>query len=381
MTYALLALLTGSIVYCMLAMLAAFRYRRTGAPLVAEFPPVSVMRPMAGAEDNTEANLRSLFAQRYPEFEVLLSVHEASDPAVRIARRVMAEFPGIPARVIVAGPSPLPNAKVWSLRALIEEAHFENVVMTDSDIRLDANCLRTVISELSAAGVALVTCPYRAVGGPGFWSRIEALGLNTDFLAGILTQRLLNGMDFAVGCTLATRRAELEAIGGLAHLQRYLAEDFMMGKLMHDRGRTVVLSRSVIEHHIGNDPFLKNWKHRLRWARSTRRSRRIGYLGEIFTKPTAIAILLLCVRPGAWPFAIAALLCRAGAAWSTAVAILHDPLIARYWWLLPVEDMASFTTWILGFFGKTILWRGRKLVVARDGSFTGSSFSLPPERE
>jgi ceramide glucosyltransferase len=293
----------------------------------------------------------------------------------------MEEFPGIPARLIVAGPSPQPNAKVWSLRSLIDEAQFENIVMTDSDIRLDPDCLRTVIAELSEAGVALVTCPYRAVGGPRFWSRSEALGLNTDFLAGILTQRLLNGMDFAVGCTLATRRAELDAIGGLRHLQRYLAEDFMMGRLMHQRGRKVVLSRSVIEHHIGNDRFLRNWKHRLRWARSTRRSRRMGYLGEIFTKPTAIALLLLCVRPAAWELVAVALLFRAGAAWSTAIATLHDPLIARYWWLLPVEDIASFVTWVLGFFGKTILWRGRKLVVARDGSFTGSGFASPAERE
>jgi ceramide glucosyltransferase len=377
-TLALLALLTGSIVYCALAIVGAFRYRRSGAPPVTEFPPVSVMRPMAGAEDNTEANLRSLFAQRYPTFEVLLSVHSASDPAAEVARRVMEEFPGIRARLIVAGPSPQPNAKVWSLRALVKEVEFGNIVMTDSDIRLHPDCLRTVISELCGPGVALVTCPYRAVGGPGFWPRIEALGLNTDFLAGILTQRLLNGMDFAVGCTLATRREELAAIGGLTHLQRYLAEDFMMGRLMHQRGGKVVLSRSVIEHHIGNDRFLKNWRHRLRWARSTRRSRRMGYLGEIFTKTTALALLLLCARPGAWSFVIAALLFRAAAAWSTAAATLDDPLIRRYWWLLPVEDIASFVTWILGFFGKTILWRGRRLVVARDGSFTGSGFPSPP---
>jgi len=365
----LLALLTGSLVYCVLAMIGAFRYRHSGAPVLAKFPPVSVLRPMAGAEDNTEANLRSLFAQQYPEFEVLLSVHDAADPAAAVARRVMAEFPSVPARLIVAGASPLPNAKVWSLRALIPQAAHETLAMTDSDIRLAPNCLRTATSELAQPGVALVTCPYRAAGGPRLWSRLEALGLNTDFLAGMLTQRFLNGMDFAIGCTVATRRGELDAIGGMERLQRYLAEDFMMGKLIHQRGGKVVLSRSVIEHHIGNDAFAKNWKHRLRWARSTRRSRRLGYVGELFTKPTAIALLLLMAAPGAWGLALIALIFRAGVAWSTAVEILDDPLIARYWWLLPLEDLAGFATWVLGFFGKTILWRGRKMVVARDGSF------------
>ena len=213
-----------------------------------------------------------------------------------------------------------------------------------------------------------MTCPYRAAGGPKFWSKLEALGLNTEFLGGILTARLLNGMDFAIGCAIATRRADLEAIGGLENLQRYLAEDFTMGSLMRRHGKTVVLSRCIIEHNIGNDGFLKNWAHRLRWARSTRRSRPIGYPGELFTKTTVLAIALWIVAPGAWGLAVLALLFRAGAQWATAIWILNDPLVASRWWLLPIEDIASFATWVLGFFGKTISWRGRKLVLARDGS-------------
>jgi len=365
----LLALLTGSLVYCLLAMGGALQYLLSGTRRLKRYPSVSVLRPLAGAHDNTEANLRSLFSQCYSDFEVLLGVHEESDPAVPIARRVMADFSKVPARLIVAGVSPLPNAKVWNLRALLPEARFENVVMTDRDIRLEPGCLGTLMAELAANNVALVTCPYRAVGGARFWPRLEALGLNTDFLAGMLTQRMLNGMDFAIGCTIATRRAELEAIGGLELLQHYLAEDFMMGNLMRRAGREVVLSRSVIEHHIGNDRFLDNWKHRLRWARSTRRSRPMGYIGEIFTKPVGLALVTVAVVPALWWVLIPTLIFRGGVAWFTAFRILRDPGIRRRWFLLPVEDIASFVTWVLGFFGKRILWRGRWLVVARDGSF------------
>ncbi len=372
----LLALLTGSMVYCILATIGAARYLASGAPRLPALPPVSVLRPLSGAEDNTEANLRSLFEQEYPDFEILLSVHEESDPAAALARRVMAAYPNVPARLAVAGVSPFPNAKVWSLRALLPEARHESIVMSDSDIRMKPDSLAILLSELGQPRVALVTCPYRAAGGPRFWSRIEALGLNTEFLGGMLTARLLNGMDFAIGCTIATRRAELAAIGGLERLQKYLAEDFMMGSLMRASGRTVVLSRCIVEHHTGNDGFLKNWKHRLRWARSTRRSRRIGYLGELFTKTTAIALALWIVAPGAWGFALLGLIFRAGAQWATGIWVLDDPLVARYWWLLPVEDLAGFVTWVLGFFGKTILWRGRKLVVARDGSFETTSSEL-----
>jgi ceramide glucosyltransferase len=365
----LLALLLGSIVYCVLAAIGAARYLRSHAAPIRNPPPVSVLRPLSGAHDNTEANLRSLFEQRYPNFEILLSVHEESDAATAIARRVMADYSLIPARLVVAGASPFPNAKVWSLRALLSEAKYETIVMSDSDIRIGRDGLRTMAAELAQPGVALVTCPYRAAGGPRFWSRLEALGLNTEFLGGLLTARLLNGMDFAIGCTIATRRADLQSIGGLKNLQRFLAEDFEMGNLMRRKGKKVVLSRCIIEHHIGNDGFLRNWRHRLRWARSTRRSRRIGYLGELFTKTTALALILWLVAPGAWGIAFTAIIFRACMQWVTAIWILEDPLVSRYWWLLPLEDLASFVTWGLGFFGKTIEWRGRKLVLARDGSF------------
>jgi ceramide glucosyltransferase len=176
-------------------------------------------------------------------------------------------------------------------------------------------------------------------------------------------------MDFAIGCTIATRRAELVSIGGLETLQRFLAEDFEMGNQMRRSGKTVVLSRCIIEHHIGNDRFLRNWRHRLRWARSTRRSRRIGYFGEVFTKTTVLAIILWLAAPSAWGLAFLAILFRACMQWVTAIWVLEDPLVSRYWFLLPLEDVASFITWGLGFFGKTIEWRGRKLVLARDGSF------------
>ncbi|HWE51809.1 MAG TPA: bacteriohopanetetrol glucosamine biosynthesis glycosyltransferase HpnI [Bryobacteraceae bacterium] len=365
----LLALLAGSIVYCVLVVIGAAAYRRSGASTLREWPPVSVLRPLAGAEDNTEAKLHSIFEQRYPDFEVLLSVHDESDPAAAVARRVMAEFPHVSSQLIVAGPSPFPNAKVWSLRALEPLARNEIIVMTDSDIRLPEDGLKTMISELHQNNVGLVTCPYRARGGASFWSRLEALGLNTEFLGGLLTARLLHVMDFAIGCTIATRRGDLVAIGGLETLQRYLAEDFMMGNLTRNRGRKVVLSRCIISHYIGDDGFVNTWKHRLRWARSTRRSRRIGYVGELFTKTTAISLTLWLVAPGAWGLALIGLVFRAWAQWATGVWVLDDPLVARYWWLLPLEDIASFATWVLGFFGNTIVWRGRKLVLARDGSF------------
>jgi ceramide glucosyltransferase len=160
----------------------------------------------------------------------------------------------------------------------------------------------------------------------------------------------------------------MEAIGGLQEMQPYLSEDFVIGNRMHNSGRTVVLSRSVIEHYIGSDSMRKNWSHRLRWARGTRRSRPAGYLGEVFTKPTVPAVALWILAPGWGALAGLALLMRLAVVWIATVRVLSNPEMKRRWWLLPMEDVSTFATWILGFFGNTLTWRGHKLVIGRDGT-------------
>ena len=364
----LIGLVCGSIAYCILAIAAAVSYRKSAAAPLRKFPPVSVLRPMAGDRDNTEAGLSTVFEQDYPDFEVILGAASPDDAAVPIARRLMAAHPQRPSRLIFTGESPHPNRKVWQLRAMWEEASHETIVMADSDIRWAPNCLKTVVSELAQEGVGLVTCPYRAIAGPSPWSRMEAVGLNVDFISGMLTARMLNGMDYAIGCTIATRRSEIDAIGGLREVQPYLSEDFVIGNRMHGIGRTVILSRSVIEHYIGNDSMRNTWSHRLRWARGSRRSRPLGYIGEVFTRPTVPAVALWILAPDWGPLAALALGMRLVVVWIAAVRVLADPAMRRRWWLLPVEDVSAFVTWALGFFGNRLTWRGHKLVIGRDGT-------------
>jgi ceramide glucosyltransferase len=323
---------------------------------------------MAGDRDNTEAGLRTVFEQDYPDFEIILGVPSPDDAAVPIARRLMAEYPERPSRLIFTGESPHPNRKVWQLRALWDEARHETIVMADSDIAWTPDCLKIVVSELAQDGVGLVTCPYRAIAGPSPWSQVEALGLNVDFISGLLTARMLNGMDYAIGCTIATRRSEIEAIGGLEEVQPYLAEDFVIGNRMHAAGRTVILSRAVIEHYIGNDSPGANWSHRVRWARGSRRCRPLGYIGEIFTKPTLPAIALWILAPGWAALAVVALAMRLAVVWTAMVLVLRNTEVRYRWWMLPAEDVATFATWAAGFFGNRLTWRGHKLVIRRDGT-------------
>jgi ceramide glucosyltransferase len=191
--------------------------------------------------------------------------------------------------------------------------------------------------------------------------------MNTDFLAGILVARMLEGMVFAVGPTIIARRRVLNSIGGFDRLKDYLAEDFVLGKFAAEAGHGVTLSSYVIEHHIGSHDFRHNAAHRLRWVRSTRRSRPVGYLGQIFTMPLPLALLVWASQPEWWAILPLAFGIRAAAAWTVSRCVLRARL---NWLLLPLEDLAGFCFWIAGFFGNTITWRGRKYRLEPDGRFS-----------
>jgi ceramide glucosyltransferase len=367
-TTVLAVLLTGSLLYCVLIMVASWRYLSVKPLPAGDTPPVSLLKPLCGEDEGLEENLRSFIHQDYPDFEVLFAVHRENDPAVAVVEKIKSEYAGrAEIRVIVTGESQVPNAKAHSLKQLVREARHELLVMGDSDVRVTPNFLAQLAQEFQDSSVGMITCPYRAVGGSGVWSRLEAIGMNTEFLGGVLVARMIEGMHFALGCTVAVRRNVLDRMGGFTYLQDYLAEDFVMGQRAAQLGYTVLLSSYIIEHRIGSQSMAKSLGHRLRWARSTRRSRPAGYWGQIFTYPLAWALLLWLVQPAAWPVVLLTLALRAGVAWATAWRILRDPVTCRQWWLLPLQDLLGFAVWIGGFVGSTVTWRERKCTVLPDG--------------
>jgi ceramide glucosyltransferase len=366
MTSTLLALLFGALVYSLLSIVAAFRYLRVRPPSLGKTEPISVLKPLAGLDDGLETNLRTLFGQDYPVFEILFAVRELSDPAVDIVQRLQREYPHVATRLIATGEPPYPNAKVFSLDRMLTAASYDLVVMSDSDIRVTPDLLRTVAAEFQDPRLGVATCPYRSVSGKSIWSRLEATGLNTDFLSGILVARMLEGMKFAVGATIAARRSVLEAIGSFDRLKDYLAEDFVMGKFADEAGHGVILSSYVVEHHIGSARLHHNAAHRLRWVRSTRRSRPAGYMGQLFTMPFPLALLVCIAHPSWWPAVPLTLFVRGIAAYVVSACVLRTRI---NWLLLPIEDLAGFCFWVVGFFGSNIAWRGRRYHLYPDGRF------------
>jgi len=363
LVWLLVAWAAGGLVYLCLAWISAGRV--SGEVGVGEGLAISVLKPLAGADLGLAENLRSFFEQQYAgPWEILFAVRTAADAAVPIVEKLRAEYPHVASRLLFVGEPPYANAKVWSLDRMLAEARYDLLVMADSDIRVGPDLLRSLASEK----FDLTTCPYRAVGGPSAWSRLEAEGLNTEFIAGLLVARLVEGgVKYAVGPTIAARRHVVAAIGGFAVLSEFLAEDFVMGARAAAAGFDVRLSRYVVEHRIGSEPMLVNFAHRLRWNRSTRRSRPAGYVGQIFTNPLPGAVLLLIFAPGWWPLALVVLALRFFVAWFIARRVLG----ARVNFALVFgQDWLSFAFWVAGFFGNTIEWRGRRYYLQADGRFT-----------
>jgi ceramide glucosyltransferase len=361
------AIAAGGLVFHVLVLIAAFRHR-SKVPRDRTFtPPVTVLKPLAGLEDGLEENLRTFFEQDYPQYQILFAVREPGDPAGDVARRLLAEYASHDAELIASGEPACANAKVYSLLRMAERARYEILVISDSDIRATPDYLRGIAADFQDPLVAVSSCPYRAIPGRTFWSRLEALTSNTEFWNGVLVAEMLEGMRFAVGPTMSLRRNYLEAVGGFAAAGEYLAEDFVLGQWAQKHGYKAVLSGHVVDHFIGGHPFRANFRHRIRWARGTRRSRPWGYIGQVFTNPLPFALFLLAGPAAALAAAVAA--ARIAVTLVVAGWILKDRLVRRYWWLIPAADFVSLAVWFLGFFGDTVEWRGKKYRLYGDGRF------------
>jgi ceramide glucosyltransferase len=362
-------ILIGCWVYCLLAVVAAYRHALSGQPSplseAAAIAAISVLKPLAGLDEGLEENLRSFFEQDYGSFELLFAVRQESDPAVPLVRRLLREYPDVPASLIVTGDAPYPHAKVFSLKSMFDQARHDLIVMSDSDVRVGKDFCRTLAAEFEEQSLGLVTCPYRAVAGKSIWSRLEALGMNTDFHAGLFTAVMMEGTKFAVGPTIVAKRSVLEALGGIECVKDYLAEDYMLGRIASELGFVVRLSSYVVEHRIGSETLRQNFLHRLRWARSTRRSRPWGYVGQFFTYSIPVALLATSAWPEGWPLLAVTAAFRAAAAWTVSQRVLG---VTIPWLLLPLQDMIAFLFWMAGFFGNSINWRGQRYILNRDGT-------------
>jgi ceramide glucosyltransferase len=346
---------------------------------VGHTPDVTILKPVKGIDHRMYAGLVSHCQQQYAgNFEIIFGVSNLDDPAAAEIERLRADFPDIAIRLVECRERLGTSSKVSNLVQMLRHARYEHILINDSDICVTPHYLTRVMACFADPHVGMVTAPYigrTAESGPGLtlWSRLEALGISTDFFPGVLTARKLEGgIRFGLGSTLATSKAALAKAGGLEPLVEYLADDYEMGERIANAGYRVELCSEVVETTVPAYQFGGFCDHQLRWARSTRDSRKFGYLGLGITYALPWA-MMTCIASGLalWSLSLLSvvLLARVAVALSVGVGVLRDGQVLRDLYLLPLRDLFGLGFWAWSFAGDTVVWRG-ELFHLRDGRIT-----------
>src|SRR5216683_1587431 len=361
--FGLFGILTSS-VYLLLVAIAGLRFRRRRKSSARFTPPVSLLKPLQGAEPGLREYLEGFFKLDYPEYEILFCARKESDKGLAIARELAARYPHIPVRFLTSGASPWPNAKCYSLNEMKAASQHEILVITDSDVRVTPDYLRAVVGPFRDEKTGLVTSLYRGVAAQGgFWARLEGLGMSVEMTSGVLVAEMLEGMRFALGPSMAVRKSCVDRIGGFEKLGHYHADDFMLGKLVAESGSAVVLSDHAIDHCILNTKFEKSLGHQWNWMKSTRFSRPMGHLGSGLTFGLLFGLLV---------FATATMMGKpwlglAALGWTVAVRVFQCVLVGWYVvkdrnavrlaWLYPLRDLMGSLLWMASYASRKVGWR------------------------
>ena len=328
--------------------------------------PVSILKPLKGTDPEMYESLRSHCQQDFPEYEIIFGVSDPADPVLALVQRLKSEFPQRAICSMVCTKNLGANTKVSNLAQMLPEAKYECILVNDSDIRVQPDYLRRVTAPLANSQVGLVTCLYHGVPGPTLGSRLESIGISTDFSAGVLAAGTLEGgIRFGLGSTLAFRRSDLEAIGGFLAFVDHLADDYEIGRRIAERGLQVKLSDVVVETYLPSYTLRQFVDHQLRWGRTVRDSRRWGYLGLVLTFGVPWALLALFVSLllshsilTAWAVLVAVVSLRVAVALFLGWSVLRDYRVLPLLPLVPLRDLVALLVWIASLAGHTVVWRG-----------------------
>ena len=365
---AVIGIASSSLYYllCLGSAVTFFREREAGegARPTQAMPPISILKPLKGIDPEIYESFRSHCMQDYPEYEIIFGVSDPSDPAIESVRRLQREFPDRRIRMIVRSTILGANVKVSNLAQMITDARYDHLIVNDSDIRVERDYLSRVTAPLADPRVGMVTCLYRGVAGGTVASRLESLGISTDFCASVLAARQLEGgIRFGLGSTLAFRKADLQKIGGFNSFVDYLADDYELGKRIAALGLDVKLSDVVVETFLPAYRLQDFVAHQLRWARGVRDARAGGYFGLIFTFGMLWALVAVAASAGSlWSWAGLAfvLSLRLTVAFVVGWRVLRSGDALRYAWLIPLRDLIAVAVWIISLGGHTVTWRGER---------------------
>jgi len=369
-----LAALVGS-AYALFALWAARSFLRKSRPApIANCPPITILKPLHGAEPDLYANLASFCRQDYPApVQVVFGLSDPADPAAAVVRRLIADFPDRDLDLVINVRRHGTNAKVSNLINMQPAARHEIIVIADSDIVVPQDYLTNLAANLSQPGVGLVTCPYRGIGATGIWARLAAAGINYHFLPNVLVGLKLGLATPCFGSTIALTKATLNKLGGLQSVVDQLADDYELGMAARRARLSVAIAPFIVAHVCAEQSLRELLFHDIRWARTIRAVDPFGFAGLVvtYTVPLALIGFLLGGLTPAALVIVVALACR-----FALQADLHRlfqldngwSISLRNLWLGPVRDVLSFVVFVASFFGRAVEWRGHRYGVRADST-------------
>jgi ceramide glucosyltransferase len=364
-----LGIATFPFIYYLIAIYSSWRFFRQSPPQSAFTPPLSILKPIRGVDPGAYENFASLCRQDYPEYEILFCVNKRDDPALPVIEKLARDFPERQIRVLFGTESDASNDKVAKLARLVNEARNEFLVMGDSDVRVQPDYLRAIVAPLANPNVGAVTSFYMPVDNHTLTENLQAIGMVSDFYAGILVAWQLDGVKFALGPAIATRRANLEEFGGLKAIENRPGDDLLVGRLIAERGHEVVLLPHLVWKLAGYQSVGDLLDKRLRWMVVMRHMRPWGHIGLLLTQGLPWSLVAIAIRPSigiALAYLGAYLSLRAAIAWSIGVRGLKQSRVWKEIPLIPMWDAFAFLIWLASFFRKSIRWRDREYYI-RDG--------------
>lgn len=362
------ALLTLCGIGYLLASLAGLRrFILLTDPIGEDLPPVTVLKPLHGAEPRLYENLASFCRQTHPHFQIIFGVRRSHDPAIEIVRQLQADFPDLDLTLVLDPAVHGTNYKVSNLINMLGTAKHEYLVIADSDMAVAPDYLEVLATALKNPETGLVTCLYAGHPLEGIWSKLGAAHINHGFFPSVLVGRLVNGRAGCFGATMALRRADLEAIGGLDTLKDLLADDYFLGAKVQALGKKLHLTGMVVDDHVFEPSLKKLFLHELRWARTIRSIAPLDFAGTLVTHPLAWSLVALAASLGeSWAVG----LCAAAFAVRVMTIRVFDhtlgtPRTPTY--LIPIRDLLSFVLLAAAYSGRSVAWRDRWFRVDANG--------------
>jgi ceramide glucosyltransferase len=350
-----------------LSVFAAARFVKRVVPTSSFRPPVSVLKPIYGLDKNLEANLHSLLRQDYPDYQVVMSVQRENDPALPLLRALVEEYPGR-ATLVVKASEPVVNGKVQNMVNGLTAARHGILVVSDSDVRARPDYLQAIVAPLADDRIGYACTLYRSVGADTWQEKMELLTLNADFVPSLMFSAVTGASDFCVGATIAFRKADLDAVGGMADFGDYLVEDYELGRRLIERGKRMAIVPHFVEIVVDCPTPRVWWTHQIYWDQNTRAANPLGFFLTILTKSVPFALIYALLRFDLFGLDVflAALVVRLGSAHVIA-RYMGDKEGRRAIPLLPLRDLCALVSWYIAMTRRTFEWRGLRFGLTKDG--------------